>query len=137
MNAKKCVNLLSRKLGRKVWFFGDIYSELDAIVYSYLAIIYKITLPNNPLQNHIKGCQNLVNFINRITKDIFRNECYSSTKLTKASTYTDNSLTSSERKFMETDLNTKIVAGVGAVLAMGAFAAWRGIYTQVSWPTLC
>lgn len=132
VNAKKCVNLLSRKLGRKVWFFGDIYSELDAIVYSYLAIIYKITLPNNPLQNHIKGCQNLVNFINRITKDIFRNECYSSIKLTKASTHTDNTLTSSERKFMETDLNTKIIAGVGAVLAMGAFAAWRGIYTQVS-----
>lgn len=126
------MNLLSRKLGRKVWFFGDIYSELDAIVYSYLAIIYKITLPNNPLQNHIKGCQNLVNFINRITRDIFRNECYNSTKLTKATIHSDSQFTSSEGKFMETDLNTKIVAGFGAVLAMGAFAAWRGIYTQVS-----
>jgi len=125
------VNLLSRKLGRKVWFFGDIYSELDAIVYSYLAIISRISLPNNPLQNHIKGCQNLVNFISRITRDVFRNEVYSSVKLTKSSAQADSTLTPSERKFMETELNTKIVAGVGAVLAMGVFAAWRGIYTQV------
>jgi len=125
------VNLLSRKLGRKVWFFGDTYSEFDAIVYSYLAIIFKIALPNNPLQNHIKGCQNLVNFINRITKDIFRNEGYSSVKLTKTPSGTEASLTASERKFLDSELNTKIVAGVGAVLAMGAFAAWRGIYNQV------
>ncbi|KAH8358693.1 hypothetical protein KR093_001724, partial [Drosophila rubida] len=130
--AKKCVNLLSRKLGRKVWFFGDHFSELDAIVYSYLAIISKITLPNNPLQNHIKGCQNLLNFISRITRDIFRNECYSSIKLTKSSGHPDSTLTPSERKFMETELNTKIAAGIGAALAMGAFAAWRGIYTQLT-----
>ncbi|EDW81000.1 uncharacterized protein Dwil_GK11255 [Drosophila willistoni] len=132
MNAKKCVNLLSSKLGRKVWFFGDTYSELDAIVYSYLAIIFKITLPNNPLQNHIKGCSNLVNFINRITRDIFRNEGYSSTKLTKTANTTDDTLTPSERKFLESELNTKIVAGVGAILAMGAFAAWRGVYNQLT-----
>ncbi|EDW96674.1 metaxin-1 homolog isoform X1 [Drosophila yakuba] len=132
VNAKKVVNLLSSKLGRKVWFFGDTYSEFDAIVYSYLAIIFKIALPNNPLQNHIKGCQNLVNFINRITKDIFRNEGYSSVKLTKTPSGTEASLTASERKFLDSELNTKIVAGVGAVLAMGAFAAWRGIYNQLT-----
>ncbi|KAH8242803.1 hypothetical protein KR032_002258 [Drosophila birchii] len=132
VNAKKCVNLLSRKLGRKVWFFGDTYSEFDAIVYSYLAIIFKITLPNNPLQNHIKGCQNLVNFINRITKDIFRNEGYSSTKLTKTTSGVGDSLTPSEHKFLESEFNTKVIAGVGAVLAMGAFAAWRGIYNQLT-----
>ncbi|XP_030373726.1 metaxin-1 homolog isoform X2 [Scaptodrosophila lebanonensis] len=131
-NAKKCVNLLSRKLGRKVWFFGDSYSEFDAIVYSYLALIFKITLPNNPLQNHIKGCQNLVNFINRITKDIFRNEGYSSTKLAKSTDSSDAALTPSERKFLESELNTKVAAGIGAMLAMGAFAAWRGICNQLT-----
>ncbi|EDW34588.1 GL21498 [Drosophila persimilis] len=132
LNAKKCVNLLSRKLGRKVWFFGDTYSEFDAIVYSYLAIIFKITLPNNPLQNHIKGSQNLVNFINRITKDIFRNEGFSSIKPTKTANGTDVNVTHSEHKFLESECSTKIIAGVGALLAMGAFAAWRGIYNQLT-----
>ncbi|XP_036341850.1 metaxin-1 homolog [Rhagoletis pomonella] len=131
-NAKKCVNLLSKKLGRKVWFFGDFFSEFDAIVYSYLAILFKVTLPNNPLQNHIKGCQNLVNFINRITKDIFRNEGFNSLKTLRSQSSNDPLLTATERHFLESEKKTKILAAIGAVVAMGTFAAWRGVYKQFS-----
>ena len=137
VQAKQCVNLLSKKLGKKVWFFGDEYSEFDAIVYAYLAVIFKITLPNNPLQNHIKGCQNLLNFISRISKDIFRNEVFNSIKTTKGTAPADPMLTASERSFLETEKKTKLLAGLGAVVAMGTFAAWRGLYNQVILYFLC
>lgn len=129
--AKKCVNTLSKKLGKKVWFFGDMFSEFDAIVYAYLSILYKISLPNNPLQNHIKGCNNLINFINRISKDIFKNEAFNSIKTTKGGVANDAMLTATERSFMESEKKTKILAAIGAVVAMGSFAAWKGFSTQV------
>ncbi|XP_067624071.1 metaxin-1 homolog [Eurosta solidaginis] len=131
-NAKKCVNLLSKKLGKKVWFFGNFFSEFDAIVYSYLAVLFQATLPNNPLQNHIKGCRNLVYFINRITKDIFKNEAFNSSKAIRSQSSNDPMLTATERHFVESEKKTKILATVGAVVAMGTFAAWRGIYKQFS-----
>lgn len=130
-NAKKCVNVLSKKLGKKVWFFGDVFSEFDAIVYSYLSVLFKGSLPNNPLQNHIKGCQNLVNFINRITKDIFKNEGFNSLKAIKSQSSNDPLLTATERHFLESEKKTKVLAAIGAVMAMGTFAAWRGVYKHV------
>ncbi|XP_037953386.1 metaxin-1 homolog isoform X2 [Teleopsis dalmanni] len=125
--AKKCVNVLSKKLGQKIWFFGDNYSELDAIVYSYLSILSKATIPNNPLHHHIKACTNLVNFINRISKDIFKNEAFNSIKTNKNTS--DYLLTPTERKFLESEKRTKIIAGIGAVAAMVSFAAWRGLFS--------
>lgn len=126
------MNILSKRLGKKVWFFGNNYSEFDAIVYSYLAILFKISLPNNPLQNHIKGCQNLINFINRISRDIFQKEAFNSINTSKDGVASNNPLlTATERKFLESEKKTKLMAGIGAVVAMGSFAAWRGLYKQV------
>lgn len=127
--------MLSKKLGKKVWFFGDFYSEFDAIVYAYLSVLYSISLPNNPLQYHIKSCQNLVNFINRISKDVFKQETFNSVKTAKG-VANDPMLTPTERDFLESEKKTKIIAAAVAVLAMGAFAAWKGFYQSVS-HTLC
>ncbi|TMW52356.1 hypothetical protein DOY81_002523 [Sarcophaga bullata] len=130
-NAKKCVNILSKRLGRNLWFFGDQLSELDAIVFSYLSILYKITLPNNPIQNHIKGCQNLVHFINRISKDIFKKESFNSINTSKDDASPNNPLlTATERKFLESERKTKILAGISAVVAMSAFAATKIFYKK-------
>ncbi|XP_013111396.1 metaxin-1 homolog [Stomoxys calcitrans] len=132
-NAKKCINVLSKRLGRNMWFFGDHYSEFDAIVFSYLSILFKINLPTNPIQNHIKGCPNLVNFINRISRDIFKREAFNSINTSKDNASpNDPMLTATERKFLESEKKTKILAGIGAVLAMGTFAALKIFYKKFS-----
>lgn len=123
LNAKKCINMLSRKLGKKIWFFGDFYSELDTIAYSYLSILLNINLPNNPIQVHIKECHNLVNFINRITKDIFQREGLTSVKHLE----NDHLMTPSEREFMASKKTIQILAALFAILAMGGYAVTSGI----------
>ncbi|KAM7363141.1 metaxin-1 homolog [Cochliomyia hominivorax] len=129
--AKKCVNILSKRLGRNVWFFGDQFSELDAIVFSYLSILSKITLPNNPLQNHIKGCQNLVNFINRISRDVFKKESFNSLNTSKDDASPNNHLlTETEREFLQSEKKTKILSGIAAVIAMSSFAAMKIIFKK-------
>lgn len=128
INAKKCVNLLSSKLGKNKYFFGQHYSSLDILVYAYLAILYNITLPNNPLQVHLQECPNLVKFIDRITKQHFAAEAYSSKdakqKVDGNSTAT---LTPSEQEFAKTKRKTQILATLFAVVAMTAYATWMGI----------
>lgn len=130
-SAKKCVNVLSKRLGRNVWFFGDQLSELDIIVFSYLSILSKIPLPNNPIQNHIKGCRNLLNFINRISRDVFKTESFNSINTNKDNISPNNpQLTETERKFLESEKKTKILAGISAVIAMSSFAAVKFLSTK-------
>ena len=70
--AKDCLNLLSDKLGSNDYFFGDNPSSLDAVVFSYLAPLLKITFPStSALQNHINGTYNLNAFVNRILGKYF------------------------------------------------------------------
>ncbi|XP_055375128.1 metaxin-1 homolog [Condylostylus longicornis] len=129
LNAKCCINFLSKKLGNQIWFFGDHYSELDAIVYSYISIIFHVSLPHNPLRDHIKECKNLVVFINRITKDIFRDEGYmtKSNIATSPKTNSGSNLTKSEHEFADNKTKTQILAALGACVAMGTYAAYTGL----------
>lgn len=122
---------MSKRLGRNVWFFGDQFSELDAIVFSYLSILSKITLPNNPIQNHIKGCQNLVNFINRISRDVFKKEAFNSINTSKNDASPNNPLlTATEREFLQSEKKTKILSGIAAIIAMSSFAAMKILYKK-------
>lgn len=131
-NAKKCINVLSKRLGRNTWFFGDHFSEFDVIVFSYLSILSKIALPNNPIQTHIAGCKNLLNFINRISRDVFKKESFNSINTSKDdASPNDPMLTATERKFLESEKKTKILAGIGAVVAMTSFAAMKIFYKKV------
>lgn len=129
-NAKKCINLLSKKLGDKRWFFGSEPSKFDMLVYSYLSVLLNISLPNNPLQLHIRECPKLVKYIDRITKTYFATEGYSSKNGQGNPTATDSSgdiLTSSEQNFMASKRKTQILAGVFAFIAMSSYAAWTGL----------
>lgn len=121
VNAKICIKKLSKTLNENVWFFGDYYSELDTIVYSYLSVLLNINLPNNPIRAFIRGaeCVNLVNFINRINKDIFQREGLSVKQ--------DNSMTQSEKDFLSSKRTRQILYGVFVVLAMGGYAVTSGI----------
>ena len=71
LDARKCINLLSQKLGNKKWLFGDTYSESDVTIYSYLSLLYNIPLKENPIKAHIHECPNLLNYINQISKQYF------------------------------------------------------------------
>ena len=52
----------------------DMYcrpTSLDAIVFGYLGELLKVPYPNTTLQNHLKGCPNLVSFCRRILNTYF------------------------------------------------------------------
>ncbi|XP_046357275.1 metaxin-1-like isoform X1 [Haliotis cracherodii] len=70
-DAKECLNHLSYKLGSQEFFFGKTPSSLDALVFGYLAPILKAPLPNNQIQNHLKGCDNLCSLVNKILQRYF------------------------------------------------------------------
>lgn len=70
--AKKCLNWISEKLGKNEFFLDGTKSEVDATIFSYLAIIIKYQLPNNQLQSHANQCENLVRYVNNILKNFFK-----------------------------------------------------------------
>ncbi|KAL8184502.1 UNVERIFIED_CONTAM: metaxin 1 [Gekko kuhli] len=60
--ACECLTLLSQRLGRQKFFFGDSPASLDAFVFSHLAPLLKAKLPNGKLQQHLKALPNLCNY---------------------------------------------------------------------------
>jgi len=70
-NAQICLNSLSGILGDKKYFFGDELTSFDATLYAYLCPTLKKDFPNKRLESHIKGCSNLVKYVDRITEELF------------------------------------------------------------------
>ncbi|XP_070806670.1 metaxin-1 [Pituophis catenifer annectens] len=62
----ECLTLLSQRLGRKKFFFGDSPASLDASVFSLLAGLFNAKLPSGKLQQHLKSLPNLCNFCTSI-----------------------------------------------------------------------
>ncbi|XP_078041455.1 metaxin-1 isoform X2 [Augochlora pura] len=124
--ARKCLTLLSTRLeDSKHYFFGDKPTMIDAILYSYLAPLLKISLPNSALQNHLKACTNLVKYVSRISQKYFEKDCqeYEQRKAEENS--------NKVRRDSETDFPNKrrnqFFAGIFATLAMAAYAISTGI----------
>ena len=69
--AQKCLTLLSERLNNNEFFFGKNPSSFDAIVFGYLAPLLKAPFINSSLQNHLKACDNLSRFVNRILQKYF------------------------------------------------------------------
>ncbi|XP_028314381.1 metaxin-3 isoform X1 [Gouania willdenowi] len=65
-DAKECLNLLSYRLGKTKYFFGNSPSSLDAFVFGFLAPLFKATLPSSTLQSHLKQLDNLTHFCDNI-----------------------------------------------------------------------
>jgi len=70
-DAKSILNLLSEYLGDKDYIFGKEPSSLDALLISVLAPLLKMSFKNDKLQNHLKGCSNICQYVNRILKKCF------------------------------------------------------------------
>uniref|UniRef100_A0A182N6G9 Metaxin n=1 Tax=Anopheles dirus TaxID=7168 RepID=A0A182N6G9_9DIPT len=77
-NAKTCLNWIASKLEESRWFVGDRPTEVDAMLYGYLSVLLKLTLPNNVLQNHIRQCPKLVQYVDRTTTTYFAKEGFNS-----------------------------------------------------------
>ncbi|XP_071993732.1 metaxin-3 isoform X3 [Engystomops pustulosus] len=65
-DAKECLNLLSNRLGRSQFFFGDMPTTLDAFVFGFLAPLYKARLLKVQLQEHLKQLPNLCDFCDHV-----------------------------------------------------------------------
>ncbi|CAL1262086.1 unnamed protein product [Larinioides sclopetarius] len=70
-DAQECLNLLSHRLGDNEYFFGKNPCSLDAIVFGFLAPLLKAPFKNAALQNHLKACPNLQQFVQRILQRYF------------------------------------------------------------------
>ncbi|KAG8194121.1 hypothetical protein JTE90_003059 [Oedothorax gibbosus] len=70
-DAQECLNLLSYRLGDNDYFFGNNPCSLDAIVFGFLAPLLKAPFENSNLQNHLKACTNLQQFVQRILQRYF------------------------------------------------------------------
>lgn len=129
IEARIFLNTISKRLGNQRFYFGDKPSEFDAHLYSFLAILYHIKLPENPIQSHIAQCPNLVAYVVRITKNYFAEEAYDSGTVYEFSSYVrggsgDAADGPSEKK----ERRLQILAGLFAIGLMGAFVATSGIF---------
>lgn len=124
--AQKCITLLSNRLGDKNdYFFGSQPTYLDAIVYSYLAPLLKIPLPNSSLQNHLKACTNLVKFISKISQRYFEQD-YQNYEKIKTKENEKSRQNNGDNEFPNKRRN-QFIAGVFATLAMVGYAFFTGI----------
>jgi len=65
------LNMLSEYLGDKDYFFGKTPSSLDALLFSMLLPVLKLPLVNKKLQNHLRACPNLCEYVTRIYQKCF------------------------------------------------------------------
>ncbi|XP_045216181.2 metaxin-1-like [Mercenaria mercenaria] len=71
-DAKICLSLLSAKLGDKEYFFGNLPSSLDALVFGYVAPLLNAPLNSNQVTTHLRSnCDNLCILCTRITREFF------------------------------------------------------------------
>jgi len=73
-NAQECLNSLSERLGEKEHFFGRCASSIDARLVAYLCLLYLVPLPNAALQHHIRGCPNLVTYLQRVLQRVLQRD---------------------------------------------------------------
>ncbi|XP_012218496.1 metaxin-1 isoform X2 [Linepithema humile] len=123
--AQKCLTLLSTRLGDSDFFSGQEPNTIDAIIYSYLAPLLKIPLPNSVLQNHLKNCTNLAKYVSRISQRYF-GDVYQTYEKHKAEKNAEKLKTDSESEFPNKRRN-QIFAAFVATLAMAGYALSMGI----------
>ncbi|XP_073464903.1 metaxin-1 [Aquarana catesbeiana] len=74
-DAQECLSLLSKRLGTQKFFFGECPASLDAHIFSHLAPILNIKLPNNLLQQHLRSLTNLCQYCTSILSIYFSPDC--------------------------------------------------------------
>lgn len=73
-HAQECLTMLSNRLGDREYFFGRSPSAIDALIFSYLALLLKVDLKVPVLQNHVKACPNLSRYVSKAIQRFFPSE---------------------------------------------------------------
>lgn len=133
--AKKCLNWISDKLGKNDFFLQNCKSEVDATLYSYLAIIIRYQLPNTncQLQAHAKQCENLVRYVNKMTEKLFAESELFESPTAKAQNQKQEQkvfFTGTEDEEPKAVVRRRyIVSGLFATTAMISYAFLAGIFS--------
>lgn len=133
--ARKCLNWISEKLGNNEFFLDGCQSEIDATLYSYLAIILKYQLPNNQLHAHAKQCENLVRYVKNITKTFYSDsELFESPKAKEHSQKQEQKVFTGQEEEEPKDVVRRryILSGLFATTAMISYAFLAGIFSVIS-----
>ncbi|XP_014223847.1 metaxin-1 isoform X1 [Trichogramma pretiosum] len=127
--AQKCITLLSTRLGESNYFFGSNPTTFDVLVFSHLAPILKVPLPNCSLQNHLKACSNLVKFTNGILQKYFEDDYqeYEKSKSEK------EMKTKVQKDDFPNKRRNQILAGIFAGTAMLGYAWSMGIVQVITY----
>jgi len=121
-DAQECLTMLSNRLANKEFFFGKSPTSLDATVFAYLAPLLKAPFPNAALQNHLRQCDNLVRFIERVLKNYFPLTPEESEKVSSIT----RSRTGTELEFPNRRRN-QIMCALFAIFAMIGYAFSSGL----------
>jgi len=68
---KRCLTVLSTKLGDKPYIFGNVPCQLDALIFAHLAIIRSAPMPSCPLNTCLNSLPNLSDYTLRLHKKLF------------------------------------------------------------------
>ncbi|KAG5892755.1 hypothetical protein JTB14_027019 [Gonioctena quinquepunctata] len=69
--ALESLSNLSARLGTSDYFYGDVPTTLDVLVYSYIAPLLKLPFPSNELSTLLSMWPNLTNLVKRIDAKYF------------------------------------------------------------------
>lgn len=130
--AKKCLNWISEKLSTNEFFIEGMPSSVDATLYAYLAVIIRYQLPNNQLQSHATQCENLVRYVNNITKKYFKeSEVFESPQAKAKSAKKEQKVFTGMEEEDPPNVvrNRYLVSGLFAATAMMSFALLTGIFS--------
>lgn len=133
--ARKCLNWIGEKLGTNEFFLEGIPSEVDATIYAYLAIILKYQLPNNQLHAHAKQCENLVRYVNNITRKFYKEaELFESPKAKAHNKKQEQkTFTGQEDEDPPSVVRKRyILSGLFATTVMISYAFFAGIFSVIT-----
>ncbi|XP_064638812.1 metaxin-1-like [Lineus longissimus] len=122
-DGKECINVLSTKLGKSEFFFGNMPSSLDAVVFGYIAPLLKAPLPNNALVNHLKACDNLASLCSTILLRYFPTEVQESDQKKRDA----EEKTHEEAVEYPNKKRNMLVSGMVAMSAMVGYAFMSGL----------
>ncbi|KAG5674104.1 hypothetical protein PVAND_004089 [Polypedilum vanderplanki] len=134
VDAKKCLNWISERLGNKEFFINGSQNEVDATIFAYLAIILKFQLPNNQLQSHANQCKNLSRYVDNLKKKFFNeNECFESEKVKAQNLKKEQKVfTGQEDEDPPSEIRKRyIMSGLIASIAMFGYGYFSGIFNIV------
>jgi len=139
--AEECLTILSNRLGESHYMFGRSPSGLDAVMYGYLAPLLKAPFPTDTLQNYLKNCSNLTQFVVRISQNYFPKvvKAYEEKSQEKDKPSQSGKSSSDSKKKTEepeedawpNERRNKILAGCAATTAMLGYAYTSGLVDVV------